>query len=1313
MKITPNFSHFSSLDKYLNPNNSNEDLFGFFNNVQSIDIDEEIKKSKITLVLGEPGFGKSTYLDELSKNHKEISGDIIDCKEVYNLGIEKFLDILKDKHQSKAKFLYLDSLDEVDLTMIKSILKNTKEIISMIDINLIIACRNHYIFDLKPQLLQLPIKNIIQIKEFNNSQIINYINHKFNDQNITQYFTELLNTESFKILKTPRYLKAFIETYEDDIKSKNKDLTISRVDLFEKVIYHKLVTEQDKETDKSKININEISLSKRILEKLALIFEIYQKNQITMDELLSFLDEIDSNISTIFLNSNNLDRFIQRTLKTTNNIISFDNTEFTEYLAAKELIRIGNTSQVIYDLILNKDLNIIYPNWYNVLAFAIEIDAQKVLPILSTYLENTDHTNIDKQLIYTLLHVNIRNYTPSINNNIFASVFNYYQNSKQSIHNYTEYIVGYYTDNNGELIKVGNIDNGYETSQQLNKALIIRSLAIRKKLTEPLKSEWIEHIKKIEIKSINKKNYLSNYLWILESLISPQEFRDHISIINIQNKELAEIIIESYNRYESGIFTEDFLELILQFPEIDNKDRYLASLKDLESIKKVFEYLLIDIDKRKSFFNKDYSIVDFSSLFKTIYNYKKELKNKVEAILFSYIEDDDYPYFDGAKQLFLGECVKFLIKNRSFDDLLAHSKFERIIIYNFHNYIAESINVSQYNKIKNFINSKSTYSFELNRLNSYIKLNNVKLANQLSKTDVEFKKNINENSKLIIKQQEDNESEVFIKNFQFKIENTPSITDDIFNEFLKRKDLYRIKLDPNHLEKLKTAVSHIINSIDPNLFRIINTPKSSTYSEVYVENDVFFKLNYYIKIANELELSELIIENRSKIIKYIPLLHDTEQTKFIFDFLGNIDSNEQEELYRFCISRKDSLSLYESNNFCEIISKNKWHIFKPYLIEIFNNSTTRDNIKFKVLNAFGELSTTDDDKKFLLQLEDSNYTKNYIGNIANQFLISNFHNLNSIEKRFEYFITNIKQKKFNPNQLSDYWYGQTPYFNCVHDICDNKTEEKILTLLEESLRLDITSENSERINILQNEVMKYYELNISFQSLSKIKSILNIPLYTNAKFTFNENLKILKFILLNNNVSCRSISESIQNYNEVKKRKYLPIYDVNDLKSKIDESIIDFKSFFFDEAYSNVISKILKNQNIKSTLFVEDTLQKTLKIAMENALLNKGIRNTDIVRELQIFDNKRLDLVVKYGFIGPIIFELKLLNNPEIQIQKKRLEYKDKLLQYIKSVKSQFSYYLVFNVNPKFRNQHLVEFNNLVLEYEDIKNLKIELINCV
>ncbi len=78
--------------------------------------------------------------------------------------------------------------------------------------------------------------------------------------------------------------------------------------------------------------------------------------------------------------------------------------------------------------------------------------------------------------------------------------------------------------------------------------------------------------------------------------------------------------------------------------------------------------------------------------------------------------------------------------------------------------------------------------------------------------------------------------------------------------------------------------------------------------------------------------------------------------------------------------------------------------------------------------------------------------------------------------------------------------------------------------------------------------------------------------------------------------------------------------------------------------------------------------------------MKRGFRDSDIKREVQLHDDRRLDLLISYGFVGPIMLELKLLHNPEITNASKRKDYKDKIKKYLLGTSSEHGFYLVFKV---------------------------------
>src|SRR5690606_39040377 len=62
----------------------------------------------------------------------------------------------------------------------------------------------------------------------------------------------------------------------------------------------------------------------------------------------------------------------------------------------------------------------------------------------------------------------------------------------------------------------------------------------------------------------------------------------------------------------------------------------------------------------------------------------------------------------------------------------------------------------------------------------------------------------------------------------------------------------------------------------------------------------------------------------------------------------------------------------------------------------------------------------------------------------------------------------------------------------------------------------------------------------------------------------------------------------------------------------------------------------------------EELVQRTLKTQIESILGKRGFW-VNIEREPQLLDNKRVDFLVRYGFIGPIVLEVKLTSNSDLQ----------------------------------------------------------------
>lgn len=104
-----------------------------------------------------------------------------------------------------------------------------------------------------------------------------------------------------------------------------------------------------------------------------------------------------------------------------------------------------------------------------------------------------------------------------------------------------------------------------------------------------------------------------------------------------------------------------------------------------------------------------------------------------------------------------------------------------------------------------------------------------------------------------------------------------------------------------------------------------------------------------------------------------------------------------------------------------------------------------------------------------------------------------------------------------------------------------------------------------------------------------------------------------------------------------------------------------------------------------------------------------GLETVRIDREVTLYDNKRTDLLIRYGLCKPIMVELKLLHNKEIQNKRERLEYKKKFIQYINATNPCLSVFWVFNVH---KGGDPSKFDKLKEEYKDLLHTSVLQTDC-
>ena len=289
------------------------------------------------------------------------------------------------------------------------------------------------------------------------------------------------------------------------------------------------------------------------------------------------------------------------------------------------------------------------------------------------------------------------------------------------------------------------------------------------------------------------------------------------------------------------------------------------------------------------------------------------------------------------------------------------------------------------------------------------------------------------------------------------------------------------------------------------------------------------------------------------------------------------------------------------------------------------------------------------------------------------------------------------------------------YFaKCLTELSDSQYIQDFQELLVFSFEIRTEEKFYAYSDYVQRIVHDYYgNLEPNNNYLHELRTL--VEKYPNAVIasTFKAKLRDLEVLYIGEHKT--SIRQSINQYNLLQTKFYEPINSSEELMQIIRQVIRnEVTNEIKNGGLYRPIRELAEGRKTKSGKTYrypnEDLIQKTLKLLIENNLSRKGFRDVDIIREPELYDGKRYDYLIKYGFIGPVTVEIKLENNREITNKTERTDYKRKLQQYLDANNGHPGLYLVFKLKKSKANEK--HYHEMINEYSDIKNLHIERIDC-
>lgn len=1291
--IIPQFIKYQNVDDLLE-NNSHHSLF----NENNLSINDVLEENFVCIV-GEPGIGKSRLLDEVKER---ILPKPFFCK------ASKFTALSTPKEN---EYCIIDALDEVEGYSFYNVLQSIKYYKKENPrVKVLFTCRKHYVASYARHFADCNHLTFIGICRLSERDVMNVISGNCNCSEAT--LANINKSPKLKELITiPRYL-TFLLGY---IKQKGECLNIG--ELFEYMIVCSIkaaieAREGIQNTESIRI------LLQRVLEKVAFVMEISRKDQISKDELYTILDEIKGNMTQMFIANFDLLYFESRILKDTDGTLQFENTELQEYLAAKELCRQDNIESVLYDVAVHKELKHIYPNWYDVIphiSYSKDrihtfINVFKLIISYESNLENGAFENLLKYVDPSVLSIQQKE-------ELFSIIFEHYQRVpayimwKSSMSNLLQEC---YTTNCDTQIRLPH--DKLNKIQLSNVTVILDAIVEVKKHSDGIYNYWRQAANYLMGTDDNENKLaalnLYNALKCVDELIQLSESYSYFT------KKLKEKYCEvtGYMRIADNRVVDCWLnDCYISNPYAINAVLYIEDLPTL-----IYAYSkIIEDGKLCEFFNEKGSLAVFYDLhlksqFDIAWKGNTENKELITRIIASFISNQSYTTHSEInaiiKQILFNETTGQLFI-KSFDGIWDLEDL-------FRRFDAELIDIELISSLDKSLSEAHVEPWYINDILTNL-INKIRkdkdkkdsIAEYVERYADTFKRWDEESIKTGNKKT-DSHNQQLIKAYEVlsdanvsqydKYEAVNKLSDNI--EFVKAQntapliDIIKAFFDELDLDKM-----------------ILERKTHNSFTLPWA----LPKIPAFIKVLYHLGINDLLNRYRITLAKTLPYFcvtrnYDTNEIRDIYkSVIGSISDDEKQQLVKWWKDRKDDFMNISSDDICMCITDYGidalYYKLEEY-VEQYIEHTDLDH-SIAAAKALDIISNSDYGwnigryRKLFSLLEDESITS--VKMQCNEIMIEKFQDSEAITWRINYLKNNVIRSSHNEtgefrpiSQEEAEIISTKPYmFRCFMRIKENEAlAEQMLNLFDFGLKLCVNSKTQQYAYYLLNQIYHFFvDLNkIHYISMLREKveklnkkniSYLATNIMNNAEMLFLKNEKT-------------NIGKAVKRYNKCIEDSHLSIRNDGDLRR------------YFTQIYCEV-QKEIQDQGIyalvRQDLLNEDFIQRELKNTIINKCCQMGLEAVKVDREVAFQDNKRTDILIRYGMCNPIMIELKLLHNNEIQQNSKRHKYKEKFIQYINATNPCLSVFWVFDVH---KGGNYSKFDELKEEYKDLHYTLVLLTDC-
>ena len=497
-----------------------------------------------------------------------------------------------------------------------------------------------------------------------------------------------------------------------------------------------------------------------------------------------------------------------------------------------------------------------------------------------------------------------------------------------------------------------------------------------------------------------------------------------------------------------------------------------------------------------------------------------------------------------------------------------------------------------------------------------------------------------------------------LKDFQHYLEPSPGKYTtgvfDYYNHHFKELDPLLSDKEKDRFKKLITDEVFKHNPAAHGL--TITEEHNGGGTKTYTTSQIVHLFGEAILAAKHLEMD--VASYRSNIALYIPFAYHNE-LEALFELIKDFTPTELASVVAIYKDKNTDLWRHQPESFIKIVER--YHVIDAVSVlrEFVKETRFSAYTRQQALQATESLSSDSGFLKeiFNLYIDSEKSEEKEIAYAANGLLITAHGDKEALTWR----LSEIKKRATTftpPHSGFAHMIGPTeeelrhgkPFARPLIELKKSGFENEYLEILDNAIEVWGRGKDFQTYAQYMWEVVYSY-----FENLKEYKTYTPLKLLEKkiASLQNKEGANWLAYGLVKLRRSYlykpNNISEAIRKYNEAKTYNDKKIQNSTDLFLQLQNAIeTDLKKWIEGEgAYSIILSEKKPKGNSKH----EEFTQKIIKIKLDSILIKAGFQ-VDIAREEQLYDGKRTDLIVRYGFVGPIVLEIKLSSNGDMKSSK-------------------------------------------------------------